>query len=123
MGVRVHDVGKSPNKTGLYCWQFIPYHTTDRAIDPDVYTSHLYQVNGKFVQPSMLKGENAETVSVIGSYIRVGFVHEYASIGNAAQFERRNELSVSRDITYLISNGAIRPLQFYLWLDDQTKLV
>lgn len=128
MGLRMHNLGHVPNRTGRYCWQYVPYHTTDRTVRPEAYTSTEcfdYRYDDLQVEPNEynMKSPMIKRVEVIGSYLRVGFVHEYASIGNISLFEKRDELSVSRDITYLMENGAVRPLQFYLWLDDETKLI
>lgn len=132
MGLRVHNLGHVPTKTGngRYCWQYVPYHTTDRSVRPEVYKSitcvkhhkRFGEVPVEATEVNM-KSPNVEKIEEIGSYLRVGFTHEYASIGNSAMFDKRDELSVSRDITYLVDSGMVRPLQFYLWLDDETKMV
>jgi len=81
---------------GERVWQVVPYHVKDRCIRPEAYTAH----------------------GVVGTYWRVGLVHEYAAIAAAPQ--RRSETDVARDITFI--SGRSRPMQFYLWLDDGTKL-
>jgi hypothetical protein len=59
----------------------------------------------------------------IGSYLRVGKIHEYGDIGSHNLYSSRDENSVSRDIAHLHENGKVRPFQFYLHLDDETRLV
>lgn len=59
----------------------------------------------------------------LGTYLRVGKVHEYGDVGHHKNFSKRDEFSVSRDVTYLHGSGKVRPFQFYLHLDDETKLI
>lgn len=59
----------------------------------------------------------------LGTYLRVGKVHEYADVGNHKNYSKRDEWSVSRDVTYLHGSGKVRPFQFYLHLDDETRLI
>jgi hypothetical protein len=121
------DIGE-----GRYCWQIIPYSTRNRSIDPSVYTTTIYTTpveitkqnkKDKMIGGVEIKGPSENHHEVTGSYWRVGYVHEYASIGNPSTFKTRDELSVSRDIAYLTNDGGVRPMQFYLFLDDETKLI
>lgn len=108
-----HDIPESfsrPINFDQWYWQIVPYHTRDASISSTVFTT---------------KYENDQGVVVVdvGTYWRIGHVHEYASIGSHSLFQMRDEFSVSRDISYLHKNGKVRPMQMYLHLDDETKLI
>ncbi len=94
-------------------WQWVPIST--RGEYPK---NHI--VN-EFTQKSN-KGNNIKQVE-LGTYLRVGKVHEYADVGNHKNYSKRSMFSVSRDVTYLHGSGKVRPFQFYLHLDDETKLI
>lgn len=115
--VQSHDVPSpfsKPINHKLYYWQVVPYHTRDNAIPPSAFTSTYSE-----------KDENRRTVEkvAVGTYWRIGQTHEYADIGLPTLYGNRNEYSVSRDVTYLHNKGKARPMQFYLHLDDDTKLI
>lgn len=107
-----HDIPENfsrPIDYSQWYWQIVPYHTRDGAIDPSVFTVTYDKDGVSFVD--------------VGTYWRIGHVHEYATIGTQSLFQMRNEYSVSRDVSYLHKNGKVRPLQMYMHLDDETKLI
>jgi hypothetical protein len=111
---RYHNAGspmQSKYKTPKLHWQVFPYNVNDRCIKPSVYTTHVKNTH------------SGNTEITVGSYWRVGLIHEYASIGSQSMYEKRDENSVARDISYLSDQGAVRPMEIYLNLDDETKLV
>jgi len=131
LAARHHNTGKTALNMpieGRYCWQIVPFSTRDRSLMPEQYSSTIYlnriktktKDKTKEVKPGTL---NAFPKEIIGTYWRVGYTHEYASIGGPAMFSKRSELSVSRDISYLHDNGNVKPMQFYLYLDDDSKLI
>ena len=117
---RIHDSGEIPLNIGKgkYVWQILPYNTNKNSVDPEIYTTKIYP--DKINQSG---GEDNSSYDVIGSYFRVGYVHEYASIDKQNLFSNRDDYSVSRDITYLTNNNITKPVQFYLNLDNESKLV
>ena len=86
-------------KTGRMCWQIIPYSISDNFIPVKAYS---FKENGK---------------EHIGGYWRVGNVHEDADIMNSTLSNKRDEYSISRNISYLHDKGRVIPFQFYLRLD------
>ena len=126
LSARHHNTGKTALNMpieGRYCWQIVPFSTRDRSLTPEEYTSTIYRTTGNRSKPVKPGTPNAVPSEIIGTYWRVGYTHEYASIGGPSMFSKRNEFSVSRDISYLNDNGAVRPMQFYLYLDDDSKMV
>lgn len=137
---RFHGVGHAPRQlppNGGYCWQIFPFNCSDRYIHQKEYTTKIpvahdntsrgvvcgdQKIEGLKVLPPTQTTFDFH-IDVMGYYWKVGNVHEYASIGNPDRFEQRKAESVPRDITYLIEGGSIRPLQFYLELDDASKLL
>lgn len=67
--------------------------------------------------------QNGQKRFELGSYLRVGKIHEYGDVGGHSLYSSRDENSVSRNVAYLHQRGKVRPFQFYLHLDDETKLV
>lgn len=93
---------------GKMCWQVVPWHTSDNYIPLKAYSwTDMIQVGTNLVEGD----------EYIGGYWRIGCIHEYPDIGSRAQFKKRDDLSVSKDITYLHDNGRITPIHFYLKLD------
>jgi hypothetical protein len=85
--------------TPRWVWQFVPYHTSENSID----------IN----ELSFTDNEGPG----FGAYWHVCNIHEYPDIGHPKMFKKRDEYSVSRDITYLHDNGAIKPIHVYLKFD------
>lgn len=80
-----------------YIWQFVPFFN-DRA--------HLDTSNYVF--------KNCRGELEIGSYIKIGNVHEYPQLTKSDVLKKRNETSVARDVAYMHENGTVVPFQFYL---------
>lgn len=80
-----------------YIWQFVPYFDNRGQLPTEKYM--FYNCRGK---------------REFGSYIRVGYVHEYPQLSRQDVFSKRNEFSVARDIVYAHENAIIIPYQFYL---------
>lgn len=85
-------------------WQIIPFSTSDSYIDVADY--------------SWNEGTKTDPQMKIGGYWKLGCVHEYADIGSPAQFDKRGELSVAQNMSFLHDYGRVLPLQFYLNLDN-----
>lgn len=90
-------------------WQWVPVSARGTLPKDELVNKWTEPVSGK---------ERVE----VGTYLRVGKVHEYGDVGHHKNFANRDEYSVSRDVTYLHGNARIRPFQFYLHLDDETRL-
>lgn len=97
-------------------WQWVPFTCKRGSIPLDQILKKEKKYDPK---TKTLVEEDVE----IGSYLRIGHVHEYADIGHHVRYKKRDEYSVSRDVTYLHRNGKVRPFQFYLHLDDECRLV
>jgi hypothetical protein len=122
---RRSDVGVAPHPKaiGKYVWQVLPYHTRDRTIKPEAYSSLTrFAANGSPVPANDNTPDNYN-VNVVGTYWRIGFTHEYATISPLACFDMRAETSVARDMAHLHQAGTVQPMQFYIWFDDGSKLI
>lgn len=97
---------------GKLMWQIVPWSTMDRYIPVEVYSWQEEEVDptGKKVM-----------VEHQGGYWQLGNIHEYGDIGHKSMFRKRDDLSVSRDITYLHDNGKVTPIHFYLKLDNNCR--
>lgn len=127
LNARQHNTGFAAS-SGHYAWQIIPVSVRDRVIDTSAYTSEIWKVTKQAGRTKKTEDvppgtPGATPEYVIGSYWRIGNVHEYASIADPGCMKKRDEYSVSRDISYLHDNGMIRPFQFYLDIDDDTRYV
>lgn len=94
-----------PIDENRWYWQWVPWSCRDNAMDP---AQLVNEWDGNYE---------------LGSYLRVGKVHEYGDIGNHSMYGNRDETAVARDVAHLHMNGRARPFQFYLHLDDDTKLI
>lgn len=104
----VHGVGQPVPAgwpaNGKMVWQIVPWHTSDNFVNPDELAWKEEIASG-------------QVRTNFGGYWRVGNIHEYPDIGHKSMFNKRNESSVARDITYLHDNGRVIPIHFYLKLD------
>lgn len=103
----VHKSGAGPSVGfwDTYQWQVLPYHCHGNTIPVSEYT--WTEDDGK---------------EYIGHYWEIGHIHEYPDIGAEGLFKSRMNYSVSQDITYMHANGNVKPVQFYLKLDEGTKM-
>jgi hypothetical protein len=99
-----------PVEKDTYYWQWVPVSCRRGSLPADLLKNEWEDKNGT------VRHE-------IGSYLRVGHVHEYADIAPHKEYRIRDETSVARDVAYLHRNGRVRPFQFYLHLNDDTNLV
>lgn len=90
-------------------WQWVPYSCKGGIPSAQLLNTH--------------ENYKKKKTTDLGSYIRIGKVHEYADVGRFKDYEVRDEYSVSRDVAYLHRNGRVRPLQFYLHMDDETRMI
>jgi len=94
-------------------WQFVPYSCRQGCLpSKKLINEYSCEINGE-----------TKNYYELGTYIRIGRVHEYADIAKKSFFEGRDEYSVSRDVYHMHYNGQARPLQFYLKIDDESKLI
>jgi hypothetical protein len=98
-----------PIEYGEYYWQWVPYSCRRGSLPAELLVNKTPSRNG-------------EQKFEVGSYIRVGHVHEYGDVGNHKAYGMRDRHSVARDVSFLHQNGRVRPFQFYLHLDDETRL-
>ena len=115
---RLHGTGSNMIGKPGYYWQVFPYNVKDSAISPEAYTTNV-----KHTKKRANGDKVTSIVPCVGSYWRVGYTHEYATIDPMPVYDKRHEHSVARDVSYLVDNGAVRPMQFYLHFDDDTKLI
>ena len=101
-----------------YYWQFVPFSCRQGCL-PFKQLENDYEetITGGVGNKTKVKRHE------LGTYIRIGRVHEYADIEKKSLYESRNEFSVSRDVVHMHNNGKARPLQFYLRMDDESKLI
>lgn len=104
------DSGESveflPGEKYKYIWQFVPFFNNDSEIETKDYTF-----------------TNSDGELEIGSYIYVGYVHEYPVISNTDVLRKRNETSVARDVVYLHENAVVKPMQFFVLKDNRSRLI
>lgn len=86
-------------------WQVVPVHNSLSSLPVKEYS-----------------WENKNKVTEFGTYWKVGHIHEYPDLGHPSLFEKRNDFTVSRDMSSLHGNGRIKPIHFYLNMDS-TKLI
>lgn len=95
-----------PGEKERYIWQFVPFFTNE---------SHIYTKDYIF--------KNSRNEDEIGSYIHVGYVHEYPDVSDPIVLSKRNETSVARDVVYMHENGDVRAFQFFISLSNKGALI
>lgn len=105
------------NPLGEMVWQVVPWNTPDSFIPVEAYSWTDKIATATASGAKVL----VDGTKHIGGYWKLGRIHEYPDIGHRNMFKKRDELSVSRDITYLHDNGRLPPIHFYLSLDNNCR--